>query len=439
MFIKRPIAENLAIAISLGCWSTAEIAAAGQSIFKKSQPWIDELASELRQQFEHAPKFNQLQHAIESSPRFQQAAALVKTQKNHLPSTFDFTNIKWIDWHLPQIRDKEELASRLGISNATLHWLTSLHLSPDDRPVHYVCTWIRKRSGNKRLIESPKQQLKTVQRVILQDFLNRIPLHEAAHGFRRRRNAISFTAGHVGKTWCLRMDLRDFFPSICGKRVRGMFRAFGMPPEVARCLAALTSTQTHLNIVESQRPAGHRGQFEASRLYLPAHLPQGAPTSPAIANLMAYRLDTRLTGLAAATKVYYTRYADDLLFSGERFSSRQVKNFAATVGAIATEQGFKINHHKTKIQFASQRQIATGIVLNKHANIRRRDYDQLKAILFNCIQHGPASQNREGVGDFKLHLSGRINWVAQVNPARAIKLTSLLEQIDWGDGIVTRT
>ena len=433
MFTKRPLAENLAIAISLSGWSTAEIAAAGQTIFKKRQPWINDLASELRQQFEHPPKFNQLQHAIESNPRFQQAAALVKTKKAHLPSAFDYKNTKWIDWHLPQIRDKEELASHLGISNRTLHWLTSLHLGPDERPRHYVCNWIAKRSGADRLIESPKQQLKTVQRLILQDFLNRIPLHNAAHGFRRRHSPISFTAGHVGKAWCLRMDLRDFFPSIRGGRVRGMFRAFGMPAEVARSLAALTTTQTHLSIVESKRPAGHRGQFTASRLYLPAHLPQGAPTSPAIANILAYRLDARLAGLATVAKVHYTRYADDLLFSGERTSKQKVKRFAATVGAIAIEQGFEVNHRKTRIQFTGQRQSATGIVLNQHANIGRNDFDQLKAILFNCARHGPASQNREGIENFKQHLEGRINWVAQVNPSRAKKLSALMQQIDWGD------
>ena len=121
MFTERPIAENLAIAISQSCWSTHEIAAAGQSIFKKPQPWIIELARELRKQFEHTPKFSQLQTAIKSNDRFRVAAALVKTQKAHLPSAFDFTNTKWIDWHLPQIRDKEQLASHLGISNPTLH------------------------------------------------------------------------------------------------------------------------------------------------------------------------------------------------------------------------------------------------------------------------------------------------------------------------------
>ena len=433
MLTKRSIAENLAIAISLNGWSTHEIAAAGQSVFRKPQPWINELAIDLRRQFEHAPKMAQLQTAIQSNERFFQAAALVKTKKAHLSSAFEYKNTKWIDWHLPQIRDREELASHLGISNRTLHWLTSLHLGPDERPRHYVCNWIAKRSGADRLIESPKQQLKTVQRLILQDFLNRIPLHNAAHGFRRRHSPISFTAGHVGKAWCLRMDLRDFFSSISGGRVRGMFRAFGMPAEVARSLAALTTTQTHLSIVESRRPAGHRGQFTASRLYLPAHLPQGAPTSPAIANILAYRLDARLAGLATAAKVHYTRYADDLLFSGERTSKQKVTNFAATVGAIAIEQGFQINHRKTRIQFASQRQTATGIVLNQHANISRQEYDQLKAVLFNCSQHGPASQNRDGIANFKQHLSGRINWVAQVNPARAEKLSALMEQIDWND------
>ena len=432
MLPKRSIAQNMAIAISQCCWSAVEIAVAGQAIFKKRQTWIDEFARELRQQFEHPPKFAALQTAIEANPVFQQATALLKTKKAHLPAVFvHYTNTKWIDWHLPAIHDSQQLASHLGVSGRTLHWLTSLHLSPDDRPQHYVCKWIKKRSGPDRLIESPKQQLKTAQRIILEDLLNRIPLHNAAHGFCRKRNPISFTAGHVSRACCLRMDLKDFFPSISGGRVRGMFRAFGMPPEVARHLAALTTTQTHLKVVESQRPSQHRGQFSASRLYLPAHLPQGAPTSPAIANIMAYRLDGRLTGLATAAKAHYTRYADDLLFSGDRSFGRHVKNFAATVGSIALEQGFQINHRKTKIQFASQRQSATGIVLNKHPNVNRRDYDRLKAVLFNCVAHGPASQNSDRIPNFKQHLSGRINWVAQVNPNRAKKLWTLMEQIDW--------
>ena len=434
MFTKRSIAENLAIAISQSCWSTAEIAKAGQSVFKKRQPWVNELAGELRRQFEHPPKLAQLQEAIETNSIFHQATALVKTNKAHIPKAFFYyANTKWIDWQLPAIQDSQQLASHLGITGRTLHWLTSMHLAPDNRPRHYVCQWIKKRSGAYRLIESPKQQLKTVQRIILQDFLNRIPLHNAAHGFCRKRNPVSFTAGHVGQACCLRMDLKDFFPSISGGRVRGMFGAFGMPPEVARCMAALTTTQTHLNVIEPRRPLGHRGQHSASRLYLPAHLPQGAPTSPAIANIMAYRLDARLSGLAAAAHVHYTRYADDLLFSGDRLFGRQAKKFAATVGAISLEQGFQINHHKTKIQFASQRQTATGIVLNQHPNVNRRDYDRLKAVLFNCVKHGPSSQNRNGLANFKQHLSGRINWVAQVNPSRAKKLQVLLEQIDWDE------
>jgi len=101
---------------------------------------------------------------------------------------------------------------------------------------------------------------------------------------------------------------------------------------------------------------------------------------------MAYRLDARLSGLAAAANVHYTRYADDLLFSGDRLFGRQATKFTATVGAIVLEQGFQVNHHKTKIQFASQRQTATGIVLNQHPNINRRDYDRLKAVLFNCVK-----------------------------------------------------
>jgi hypothetical protein len=431
MNIPRSIAENLAIAISQACWSSAEIATAGQTVFTKRQSWIAELAVSLRQQFPDQPNFGTLLEAIAKDSTFRQAASLAKTKKAHRKNSFAFRHLSWIDWRLPPFDDEQALASQLGISGTTLHWLTSLHRGPETRPRHYAARWIKKRNGQSRLIESPKAQLKSVQRLILQDILNRVPLHRAAHGFRPRRNVVSFTAPHINQACCLRMDLQDFFPAIGASRVRGMFRSIGYNRSVARCLTALTTTQTPVAIVQSQRPPGHRGAFELSKLYLPGHLPQGAPTSPAIANILAFRLDARLAGLARSAGVHYTRYADDLLFSGDEPFSRSAKTFAATVGAIALEEGFQVNFHKTRIQRSSQRQTATGVVLNRHANIRRKDFDRLKATLHNCIQHGPASQNWESVLHFADHLRGRINWVKQLNPARGEKLETLFAKINW--------
>lgn len=433
MNIHRSISENLAIAISQVPWSSAEIATAGERVFSKRQPWLEELAISLRQRFQDRPDFESLLDAISNNSIFQQAASLPKTKETHQPNLFSFRHVRWIDWCLPRFDDTHELASHLGISGVTLHWLTSLHRGPDARPKHYAARWIKKRSGHLRLIESPKFQLKSVQRLILQDILNRVPIHRAAHGFRPKHNVVSFTAQHVNQACCLRMDLADFFPNIQANRVRGMFRSIGYNSQVARCLTALTTTQTRDEIVQSQRPPGLRGAFELSKLYLPGHLPQGAPTSPAIANILAFRLDARLTGLAQSAGTRYTRYADDLLFSGDRLFSRSAKNFAATVGAIAVEEGFKINFHKTRIQRASQRQTAAGVTLNQHPNVRRADFDRLKATLHNCVQHGPSSQNRESISHFAEHLMGRINWVKQLNPSRGQKLQNLFAKINWDD------
>ena len=166
-------------------------------------------------------------------------------------------------------------------------------------------------------------------------------------------------------------------------------------------------------------------------LYCRKHLPQGAPTSPALANLIAYRLDCRLSGLAANAGVSYTRYADDLLFSGAKDFGRFAKSFAIKVGSIAIDEGFQVQFRKTRIMRAATQQSAAGIVLNQGTNARRSEFDLLKAILFNCVRQGPSTQNRKCVSDFQSHLRGRINWVRQLNPARGEKLMAMFHSVDW--------
>src|SRR5262249_19106432 len=143
-------------------------------------------------------------------------------------------------------------------------------------------------------------------------------------------------------------------------------------------------------------------------LYRRPHLPQGAPTSPALANLAAYRLDARLAGLAESVDAQYTRYADDLVFSGGATFARTIGRFPVHVAAVALEEGFAVQHRKTRVMRQGVRQRAAGVVLNRRINLPRADYDQIKAILCNCLRHGPQGQNRAGVDDFRAHLSGRI-------------------------------
>ncbi len=228
------------------------------------------------------------------------------------------------------------------------------------------------------------------------------------------------------------MDLRDFFPSISGPRIQALFRTMGYPETVADLLGGICTNSTPRDIWRGATldvpPAQLR---EARALYARPHLPQGAPTSPALANLCAYRLDSRLSGLAAAAGLVYTRYADDLAFSGEAAFARSAARFAAHVAAIAAEEGFAVHHRKTRMMRQGVRQYLAGLVTNRRLNIPRRDYDNLKATLYNCVRHGPGSQNRKSRPDFRAHLEGRLAFLESINPAKAAKLRALFDQIPW--------
>jgi hypothetical protein len=171
--------------------------------------------------------------------------------------------------------------------------------------------------------------------------------------------------------------------------------------------------------------------WQDQRPYSLPHLPQGSPTSPALANLAAFRFDMRLAALSKTAGAEYTRYADDLLFSGDHSFARSVPRFTVQVAAIAIEEGFAVAHRKTRVMRQSVCQRAAGIVINQKINMPRDDYDQLKAILHNCAKHGPAEQNRENLRDFRAHLAGRVAHAARLNLHRGEKLKGLLEQIEW--------
>jgi retron-type reverse transcriptase len=140
-----------------------------------------------------------------------------------------------------------------------------------------------------------------------------------------------------------------------------------------------------------------------------------------------------LTGLATSSDLRYSRYADDLTFSGPWQLRRRRRHLEALVTEIARDEGFAINERKTVLQSAGGRQSVCGIVVNVRPNVLRPEYDELKAILHNAAIHGPASQNHAGIADFEAHLRGRISWVASLNPRRGEKLRRRLTEIRWED------
>ena len=325
-------------------------------------------------------------------------------------------------WPVPALATSGQLAAWLGIPPRRLDWLADvkgLTFKQDEPKLRqYVTIRLPRRNGKARLLEVPKPTLKAIQRRILHEILVHIPPHEVAHGFRAGRSIVSYVQPHVGRRIVLRFDLRDFFTSVSAARVLAIFRTVGYPHGVTRLLAALCTTRTPKEV-----PAEPRWRTR--------HLPQGAPTSPALANLAAYRLDVRLQALAEKLGASYTRYADDLAFSGDHRLERAARRIHVLVAAIAAEEGFELHFHKSRFMRTSVRQQLAGVVVNSRPNLRRDNFDVLKATLHNCVRHGPASQNRTGHADFRRHLQGRIAHAKMLHPERGAKLQVLFDRIDW--------
>jgi hypothetical protein len=325
---------------------------------------------------------------------------------------------------LPQLATLGALADWLELSVETLDWLSDERRSlatATDTLQHYRYAFLAKRDGTKRLIEAPKPRLKRIQRRILDEILAKVPVHESAQGFVAGRSCLGHAQRHAGESMVLTLDLAQFFPCLGVARIHGLFRLLGYPWAVARRLTGLCSTTTPLALAR-RLPAGEQ------RHYAAPHLPQGAPSSPALANLAAWPLDRRLAGLARAAGANYSRYADDLAFSGD---ARPLAGFERQVALIVAEEGFALNPLKTRRMPRSERQQVTGIVVNAHNNLGRAEFDRLKAILHNCRTYGPAGQNRDKVADFRRHLDGRVSWVEQVNPPRGAKLRRLFDLIGF--------
>jgi len=198
---------------------------------------------------------------------------------------------------------------------------------------HYQEFCMRKRSRGYRMISAPDKDLQAIQSTIYSRILSSVTIvHPAAVGFRCGRSVVDNAAPHLGKRYVLKMDIHDFFGSIRSPRVRQTFKKIGYPENVSKVLGALCCL--------------HR------------HLPQGAPTSPALSNIVGYEMDRKLAALAAEYGLTYTRYADDLTFSGDVFPKEQI---IPQVKRIIRDEKFEPNHKKTHFMNQSSRKIITGV------------------------------------------------------------------------------
>lgn len=340
-------------------------------------------------------------------------------------------------WRLPAIVTTGGLAEQLECSVGQVDWLADVRgyerTLEKEKVRNYRYNWLKKRTGGFRLIECPKANLKRIQRWVLTNIVNRIPAHEAAHGFVAERSPVTASKIHEGTHVVLRIDLQDFFTSISGQRIAGIFRSVGYPTCVTKLLTGLctnTAWEGTLDEIAPEAADVKAYKIRHKHLFCP-HLPQGAPSSPALANLAAYSLDCRLQGLAKKFRANYSRYADDLIFSGDRSFAGCLADFRIRTLAIVHDEGFEIRRRKTRVMYAHEQQKVTGVVVNQRTNIARSEFDLLKATLHNCRVHGPQAQNRNGVANLEAHLQGRIAWVASLNKQRGAKLKKIFDKIHW--------
>lgn len=330
-----------------------------------------------------------------------------------------------------------ELARALDLTVGRLLWLADTRAwnrrsGPSSPLHHHRHEWITRPGRAPRLLEKPMDMLRRTQRTILDELLTMLPVHDAAHGFVPGRSVVTGAAVHTGQQVVVTADLTTFFASVSAPTVYGVFRAAGFAEPLAHVLTGLCTHRVPVHVLSAMPAGGSPEERHALRQALAtAHLPQGAPTSPALANTSLRHLDARLAGWAGAVDAVYTRYADDLTFSGGDRLAARPDAFLRGVDRIVTEQGYRLNPSKTRVRRRGVRQSVTGVVVNERPSPGRREVDRLLAVLHNAAVHGPASQNRSGHPEFRAHLLGRIGWVEQVNPGRARRLREEFARIVW--------
>lgn len=333
-----------------------------------------------------------------------------------------------IENQLPIINKPQQLAETLNLTIPQLKGLC-YHRDVATKLTYHHFT-IAKRNGSPRQIWSPIPRLKYAQRWILDNILNNLPIHDSAHGFVQGKSIVTNASIHTNSELLIKLDIKDFFPSVHWRRVKGVFRHAGYHEQIATLLALLC-TESPRQIVSQNGTTYYVSLADRC-------LPQGAPTSPALTNIVCVNLDRRLTGLAEKLGLRYSRYADDLTFSlpkaihkkTAKTSGKQTKATADTqqndcdkqnkligqllgsVSKILKEEGFAINTDKTKIIRTGNQQNVTGLIVNgtDSPRVPRKIKRMLRAAIYN-LNNGGTLRHDESFNT----LMGYAAWVAMTD------------------------
>lgn len=303
---------------------------------------------------------------------------------------------------VPIILNTYQLSNILGIK-----WTVLKKVINNSQKMYYNFN-ISKRSGGKRMISMPNEVLKEIQSLIKKKILSNIKISDKANGFVENKSIITNAKVHLKQEKILNIDLEDFFPSIHKNRIYYIFKNIcGYSNDVSFCL---TNLVTYKN-----------------------SLPQGAPTSPILSNIVTYMMDIRLEKLSEKMGIRYTRYADDITFSGDKYLINT--KLLEYVNNIIEDCGFKINKKKTRFASKGNRQEVTGLIINNDTiNVPKSYIRQIRQELYYIDKYG-IKDHRAKVGFenkyYKEHLLGKILYVKSINPTKGIELLNKYNSLKW--------
>lgn len=285
---------------------------------------------------------------------------------------------------LPPIFELRHLSELLGLPESTLVRIVQA------TPSFYRTFSIPKRLGGKREIATPSPVLLDAQRWVLSEILTKLEVNNCCYGFVAGRSIVDNARQHLNKPVVLKVDLKDFFPSISQNQVMKVFLGLGYPVSVSYFLTRICC--------------------------LNRSLPQGSATSPALSNLVSSRLDLGVRNYAEGKGLIYTRYADDLTFSGDDIGSTEISQ----VEYIVAQQGFKVNERKTRLLKGRKQKIVTGVsVSNGKLALPRNSVREIKLEAYHVLKRGYFEHCKStGSRDPLLleRLWGRIGFWLQVDP-----------------------
>jgi len=317
---------------------------------------------------------------------------------------------EYISAAFKSMKDKEDLLNLLNYAKTVLFEGKTVpfekkqlnyYIVRQNQNKKYKSFSIKKKSGGLRTIHSPVKGLKIIQSCLNLILQSVFKPHMAAYGFVPGKSIVDNARIHVGANYVYNIDLKDFFPSIKQARVwstlkQPPFSLNGERQQLANIIAALCCTELEL---EAQTD-------ESGSKLIENVLPQGAPTSPILTNVVCQRLDYLLSGVANRFGLKYSRYADDITFSSLHNifteNTKRGKLFIDELKRIILEQGFEIKANKTRLQRKQYRQEVTGLIVNQKVNVGKRYIQKLRWWLFLWEKYGYEAAYTRFIKDYRL-------------------------------------